>query len=117
MRRELHEADPQITRYEALAAGDGEGFCVAPAWLLVERGSPLIRGRRLLAAGTPEHVRSHPANVATRVVACPRSVLIPGLVNAHTHLDLTHIGPRALDPESGFEGWIELIRAGRATEA
>ncbi len=28
-------------------------------------------------------------------------VLIPAMVNAHTHLDLTHIGPRPFDPKAG----------------
>src|SRR5262249_21337481 len=45
-----------------------------------------------------------------------RSVLIPGLVNAHTHLDLTHIGPRPFDPEAGFVGWVNAVRQGRHLE-
>jgi cytosine/adenosine deaminase-related metal-dependent hydrolase len=35
------------------------------------------------------------------------------LVNAHTHLDLTHIGPRPYDAERGFVGWVEMIRRER----
>ncbi len=38
---------------------------------------------------------------------------MPGLVNAHTHLDLTHLGPRPHDPGEGFVAWIEMIRRGR----
>ena len=105
------ESSTQITRYEALAAMDGEGFEVSPACLLVER--PSGRGPCLLAAGTPDQVRSHPAFAGAGVVQLPRAVLIPGLVNAHTHLDLTHLGPRPFDPEAGFVGWVDHIRLGR----
>jgi cytosine/adenosine deaminase-related metal-dependent hydrolase len=40
-------------------------------------------------------------------------VLLPGFVNAHTHLDLTHLGPRPHQPDDGFVAWVEMIRAGR----
>ncbi|MFZ2872919.1 MAG: amidohydrolase family protein [Phycisphaerales bacterium] len=38
-------------------------------------------------------------------------LLMPGLVNAHTHLDLTHIGPRPAP--AGFREFIDIVRAGR----
>jgi cytosine/adenosine deaminase-related metal-dependent hydrolase len=44
-------------------------------------------------------------------------VIIPGLVNAHAHLDLTHIGPRPHDPEEGFVTWVDMVRARRLTTA
>lgn len=43
-------------------------------------------------------------------------VLLPGLVNAHTHLDLTNIGPRPHDPSRGFMPWIDMVRRERPTE-
>ena len=44
-------------------------------------------------------------------------VLAPGFVNAHTHLDLTHIGPVPFDAETAsFVDWITLIREGRHTD-
>jgi len=45
------------------------------------------------------------------------SVLIPGLVNAHAHLDLTHIGPLPYDPAGGFVGWLGQVVNRRAPEA
>lgn len=44
------------------------------------------------------------------------AVLIPGLVNAHTHLDLTHIGPRPYEPSKGFGPWIDMVRRERLTD-
>ena len=44
------------------------------------------------------------------------AVLIPGLVNAHCHLDLTGLGPRPHDPGVGFVDWIGMIIADRPTE-
>lgn len=44
-------------------------------------------------------------------------VLLPGLVNAHTHLDLTDVGPRPHDPSRGFMPWIDMVRRERPTEA
>ncbi len=43
-------------------------------------------------------------------------VIMPALVNAHTHLDLTHIGPVAHDPIEGFVKWIDHIRTNRKQE-
>ena len=37
------------------------------------------------------------------------AVLLPAFVNAHTHLDLTHIGPRRYAPADGFETWLRMI--------
>ena len=70
----------------------------------------------LLALDTPAAISSHP-RVAEAKFTLDRTsrVLIPGLVNAHTHLDLTHIGPVAPDPTRGFIAFIELVRSQRLT--
>ncbi len=46
-----------------------------------------------------------------RVEECSNLLLLPGLVNAHSHLDLTHLGPRPL--EGGFVEWIKAVRDAR----
>lgn len=115
-------APPAIpVRINALAAADGAGLLLAPISMLVEmHAGPDADGwhNRLLAIGRPAEVAAHPAAVAASLVTVdrPRSVLIPGLVNAHTHLDLTHLGPLPHDPSAGFMSWIERIRAGRRIE-
>lgn len=115
-------APPAIpVRINALAAADGAGALVAPVSMLVEMRAGADAGgwhNRLVAIGRPAEVAAHPAAGAASLITVdrPRSVLIPGLVNAHTHLDLTHLGPQPHDPAAGFVSWIERIRTGRRTE-
>ena len=33
------------------------------------------------------------------------------MVNAHTHLELTAIGPQPYDPAGGFVGWVQMLRS------
>jgi cytosine/adenosine deaminase-related metal-dependent hydrolase len=74
----------------------------------------------LLAIGRPGDVRTHPDAVRAHVADLPGTMLLPGLINPHTHLDLTHIGPRPFmqdsAPEAGFLGWVDMIRRERLTD-
>lgn len=94
--------DDRRRLYRAAAVIDAEQVAASP-------GAILIDGDRIVAAGTPESI-GEPADAA--IVDLPRSVIMPGLVNAHAHLDLTHVGPVAL--EGDFIDWIETIRGRRA---
>jgi aminodeoxyfutalosine deaminase len=65
-----------------------------------------VRGGIIVAAGAVDEVLSavgpHP-----RRIDLHHRLLIPGLVNAHTHLDLTAVGCR---PYGGdFVGWIKMV--------
>jgi cytosine/adenosine deaminase-related metal-dependent hydrolase len=94
-------------RIDARTAADPSGFLPSPASILLSASG------EVLASGTPAEVDHHPAAVYAAPVSRPDSVLIPGLVNAHTHFDLTHIGPRPHDPSHGFVPWVEYIRTNR----
>lgn len=109
--------NPSIFRVDARATIDGMGTCASPGSVLVQVDArrPPYPGT-LLAAGPTAEVLAHPASGSARVISRPESVLIPGLVNAHTHLDLTHIGPQPYSVDGGFLGWVDMIRTRRAAE-
>jgi len=50
-----------------------------------------------------------PLPPGARRVEFPDAVLVPGLVNTHTHLELTHLAGR--NPEREFSRWIRTIRS------
>jgi cytosine/adenosine deaminase-related metal-dependent hydrolase len=105
---------------DAAAGAGGAGVAASPGTLLLEvaeRPGPEGWTLRTLAAGPTREVERHEAARAgvdrLMTVRRPTSVLIPGLVNAHTHLDLTHIGPRPHEPGDGFVAWVDMVRAER----
>src|SRR6266699_2596095 len=61
---------------------------------------------RIAAVGAHAQVPDPPG---ARRVEFPDAVLVPGLVNTHTHLELTHLAGR--NPEREFSRWIRTIRA------
>lgn len=93
--------------------GREQFLAFAPASILIER---TIEGSLVLAVGGPKDVDRHAAAVAPACRhALHRSLVFPALVNAHTHLDLTHIGPLA-PSDRGFAGFVDTVRQRRATE-
>ncbi len=71
---------------------------------------------RVISITPPSELPSEFRRADTPIIALPDAVLLPGLVNAHTHLDLTSIGPRPHDPSSGFMPWIDMVRRERPTD-
>lgn len=90
--------------FRAAGIADAAGVRAAP-------GAIAIEGHRVIAAGSPEAV----GTVADAIVRdLPDRVLIPGLVNAHAHLDLSHLGPQ---PYAGdFISWVTTLRESRAVD-
>ncbi len=110
-------ADPRpiILRIDAAAICDDCATIPAAAALLELRPGA-ERRLRLIAAGPAAEIGRHPASAGATAIDRRRCILVPGLVNAHTHLDLTHIGPRPHDPGAGFIHWVEQIRRQRLTD-
>ncbi len=73
-------------------------------------GSILLDDGDIVAAGSPAEVGSVPD---AEVLDLPESVVMPALVNAHCHLDLSNIDPRPYDGD--FAAWLDGIRTGRPT--
>jgi cytosine/adenosine deaminase-related metal-dependent hydrolase len=114
---------PTLIRIDAHAIADAGGVrCGSGGMSVLVEYRPDRASRfpwRILAAGPTTEVAQHEANrsPAMRIASRPGCLLIPGMVNAHTHLDLTHIGPRPHDPELGFGPWVGMIRDNRRTTA
>jgi len=48
-----------------------------------------------------------PSKLETRVIDWGSAIILPGLVNAHTHLELTHIRRQAYS--GSFTGWLSML--------
>lgn len=68
---------------------------------------------RVLARGTAAEIDAHPAARGAQTIVLPDHVVLPAFVNAHAHLDLTHIGPRTADPTRPFPAFVDLVRRER----
>lgn len=84
------------------------------AALLLEQTEQTLR---VLAVGHERDVLAHEAAPSAERTDCSGHVILPALVNAHTHLDLTHIGPQSYDPSDGFVSWVDMVRSRRHDES
>ena len=73
----------------------------------IEDGAVVITGNRIAAVGTFSDIR---AAHSGEVIDLGEQVLMPGLVNAHCHLDYTMMR-RAIQPQRSFTDWIRRINA------
>ena len=72
----------------------------------IEDGAVLVSDDGSIAAVGP-HARV-PAPPGCEVLEFRDAVVVPGLVNTHTHLELTHLKGR--NPEPSFPRWIRRVR-------
>ncbi|HXV90028.1 MAG TPA: amidohydrolase family protein [Gemmatimonadales bacterium] len=68
-------------------------------------GAVLVDGDRIAAVGPHAAV---PVPPGAETVEYRDAVLVPGLVNCHTHLELTHLAGR--NGEREFAGWLGRVR-------
>ncbi|MGH7584310.1 MAG: amidohydrolase family protein [Gemmatimonadales bacterium] len=81
----------------------------------IRDGAVLVDGRGRIAAVGPDHAVPAPDGVEEHRLA--DAVLLPGLINTHTHLELT--GFAGMAEEADFWEWIKRIialKAGRSDE-
>jgi cytosine/adenosine deaminase-related metal-dependent hydrolase len=77
---------------------------------MIENGAVRIRGNRIAALGRWGDLAR---NAGRRVMDLGEVVLLPGLVNAHCHLDYTHMAGEFPPPEV-FIDWLKLITSTKA---
>lgn len=93
----------------AAAVADDRGLLTQPAHLLLRPHTPGPSHRYDLLDLQP---RLDPPPDALQL-DLPDHLLIPGMVNAHTHLDLTTVGPRPAPDSAHFADWLDMVRRAR----
>lgn len=93
----------RLLHADALLVGDGT---------TVRDGALLLDGEVVRAAGPASEVLPRAADVRAERV---RGVLLPGLVNAHTHVELSGMRGKT-PPGAGFVPWLESLQRARAEE-
>lgn len=92
---------------------------LAAPWVLPIEGPPIRDGAVLLDAGgriaAVGAAAALPAPPGVPAEFLPDAVLLPGLVNVHTHLELTGLDHQV--PESDFPSWIRHIIALKAARS
>jgi aminodeoxyfutalosine deaminase len=88
-----------VIRYRALWVVPISGPPIRDGWVAVDGGRVAALGQRRAAPATDERDLGDVA-------------LMPGLVNAHTHLELSYLR-RAVPPSSSFVDWIRGVIAAR----
>jgi aminodeoxyfutalosine deaminase len=77
----------------------------------IEDGAVLVSGERIEGVGRWSDLRS--AHGSSPVVDLGDAILLPGLINAHCHLDYTNMAGQ-LAPTRNFSDWIKAIVALKA---
>src|SRR5260370_22821713 len=73
----------------------------------IENGAVAVSGNRIADVGRFDDIKTH--NAGTTVDLGER-VLLPGLINAHCHLDYTCLRGK-VPPQKSFTNWIQAINA------
>lgn len=116
-------AHPVSVRLDAAAAADDRGVLLTPASALVtlqpgwtpetRAGLDALAGAFSVRLLTPPQADALPP--AALRLPLPGAVLLPGLVNAHTHLDLTDVGPFEAG-RGDFPRFIDHVRRARPAD-
>ena len=73
----------------------------------IDNGAVVVKGSRIRAAGTLPEVAAHYTGA---IVDLGEQVLMPGLINAHCHLDFSMLR-YAIQPQRGFTAWVQRLNA------
>jgi len=76
----------------------------------IENGAVVIEGSRIVDVGSFNEVRAHNSG---EVFDLGEQALLPGLINAHCHLDYTCLRGK-IPPQESFADWIRAINAEKA---
>lgn len=102
-----------VIRVDAAAIADAELGVIAPGSIVLRKSSSSLE---VLASAHRSEMDQTALPLIDHTIELPDQLLMPGLINAHAHLDLTHIGIQPHDPDDGFVHWVDMIRAGRRSD-
>jgi len=77
----------------------------------IENGAVAVSGNRIVDVGRFDDIKTRNAG---NTVDLGEQVLLPGLINAHCHLDYTCLRGK-IPPQKSFTEWIRAINAEKAT--
>ena len=92
---------------------------LAARWLIPIEGAPIERGALLIGpdgrihAVGPDSAIPQPTDALAENFG--EAIILPGLINTHTHLELTGFAGQVLEPE--FPAWIRRLTTLKATRA
>jgi aminodeoxyfutalosine deaminase len=76
----------------------------------IDNGAVVVREHQILDVGRFDEIKTHNAG---EIVDLGEQALLPGLINAHCHLDYTCLRGK-ISPQKSFAGWIRAINAEKA---
>ncbi len=79
----------------------------------IENGAVAVSGNRIVDLGSFDDIKTRNAD---NILDLGEQVLLPGLINAHCHLDYTCLR-RKIPPQKSFTEWIRAINAEKTTLA
>ncbi len=77
----------------------------------IENGAIVVSGNRIVDVGKLDEVKTRNAG---EVIDLGEQALMPGLINAHCHLDYTCLRGK-IPPQKSFADWVRTINAEKAT--
>ena len=89
-------------------------------WVLPISSSPIadgaiaVEGKRIASVGARKGLARQFPDAAVR--DCGDSAIIPGLINAHSHLELTAMRGFLEGEEQDFFGWLKKLTTARLEE-
>jgi aminodeoxyfutalosine deaminase len=79
----------------------------------IENGAVAVSGNRIVDVGSFDDIKTRNAG---NILDLGEQVLLPGLINAHCHLDYTCLRGK-IPPQKSFADWVQAINAEKATLA
>lgn len=101
--KKLRNPDPGEKKKADILVVGGLVLPLAPGPACFDPGAVAIRGRHIEAAGPVETIQSHFR--ADKVLEVPGCVVLPGLINAHTHAAMTLF--RGLADDLPLMDWLQ----------